>query len=556
MAEAVDPGTARLTGGEAIVESLLAHGVDTVFGLPGVQIYGLFDALAKAGDALRVVCPRHEQAAAYMAYGYARSTGRVGVYAVVPGPGMLNSAAALSTAYATSTPLLCVTGQVPAAFIGGGMGHLHELPDQLATLRSLTKFAARIDEPWQAPDVLAYAFAAARAGRPRPVGVEMPWEVFDRVAPVAPAQPLPPEPATPPDPDALERVAALLAGARNPMIMVGSGALGASAEVLALAERLQAPVVAFRGGRGVVPSDHHLGFSCADGFERWAHTDVLLGIGSRLELAWFRWPDRPRGLQTVLIDVDPEQQRRLDAQIGLVGDSSRTAAALEALLAQRGVQRPSRAAEFTQLRAAVRRRVETVQPQVAYLDAIRAALPRDGFFVEEVCQAGFTSYYAFPVYEPRTYVTCGAQGTLGYGYATALGVKVAHPDRAVVSITGDGGFQFGLQELATAAQYGIGLVCVLFDNGAYGNVLRDETNRPGGSTFGTRLRNPDFVALAASYGVRSARVSSPEQLGAELEGALASGEPALLCVPVDPARETSPWPFVMPPSRGGADAHS
>src|SRR5262249_17060433 len=173
-----------MTGGDAIVQSLLLHGVDTVFGIPGPQTYGLFAALHRGGDRLRVVCPRHEQAAGYMAFGYARSTGRVGVYTVVPGPGLLNSTAALCTAYGASTPVVCVTGQVPSGYIGSGRGHLHELPDQLATMRTLTKWAARIDDPAEAPGLVAEAFRQATSGRPRPVALEMPWDVFELEAPV------------------------------------------------------------------------------------------------------------------------------------------------------------------------------------------------------------------------------------------------------------------------------------------------------------------------------------------------------------------------------------
>jgi GNAT superfamily N-acetyltransferase len=192
-----------MTGGDAIVESLLREGVDTVFALPGAQIYGLFDAFERAGGRLRVICPRHEQAAAYMAFGYAKSTGRVGVYAVVPGPGVLNSSAALCSAYATSTAVVCLTGQVPSEFLGAGRGHLHELPDQLATLRTLTKWARRIANPAAAPDLVAEAFRQATGGRPRPVALEMPWEVFDQSEPVALVAPHRREVAAPADRGAL-----------------------------------------------------------------------------------------------------------------------------------------------------------------------------------------------------------------------------------------------------------------------------------------------------------------------------------------------------------------
>ena len=185
-------------------------------------------------------------------------------------------------------------------------------------------------------------------------------------------------------------------------------------------------------------------------------------------------------------------------------------------------------------------------PYLGYLQAIRRVLPRDGFLVEEICQAGFTSYFGFPVYEPRTFVSGGHQGTLGFGFPTALGVKAGNPDRAVVSITGDGGFQFGLQELATARRYGLGLVTVLFNNNAYGNVLRDQQLRYEGRVIGAELENPDFVALAASYGVASRRAGSPDELSTAVAGALAGGAPALIEVPIEPGTEVSPWEFLIP----------
>ncbi|MBV9076364.1 MAG: hypothetical protein JO048_02640, partial [Methylobacteriaceae bacterium] len=191
------------------------------------------------------------------------------------------------------------------------------------------------------------------------------------------------------------------------------------------------------------------------------------------------------------------------------------------------------------------RRLAGLRPHVGYLAAIRSALPRDGILVEELCQAGFVSYLAYPVYTPHSYVSPGFQGTLGFGFQAALGVKVAHPDRAVVSITGDGGFLFGVQELASQAQHGIALVTVLFNNGAYGNVARDQETRFGGRLIASELANPDFQALARSFGVASCRVASAPDLEAALRTALASDRPQLIEVAVDRAEEVSPWPFIL-----------
>lgn len=539
----------KMTGGEAIVQSLLLHGVDTVFGIPGVQTYGLFDALHGARDKIRLIGPRHEQATAYMAFGYAKSTGKTGVFSVVPGPGVLNASAAVCSAYGASAPILCVTGQVPSDFIGSGKGHLHELPDQLATMRTIMKWAARIEHPGEASALVAEAFRQMSSGRPRPVGLEMPWEVFGTTAPVTLQAPPAYYAQIEPDPDLIEKTARLLKDARNPMIMVGSGAQHAAAEVRELAELLQAPVVSWRGGRGIVSDDHPLGFTCAAGFKRWEQTDVLIGIGSRLELQWFRWPNQPRDLKIVNIDIDPAQMPRIKPAIPVVGDARVATRGLIEAVQRNGGQRASRCEEFEAVKARTLDEIQKIQPHIGYLDAIRKVLPRDGFFVEEMCQAGFTSYYGFPVYTPRSFVTCGHQGTLGFGYSTALGVKAGNPDKPVVSISGDGGFMFGVQELATAVQHGINVVAVVFNNGAFGNVLRDQQQRFDGRIIGSELANPDFVKLADSFGMAGQRVNTPAGLRQALEKALANDAPALIEVQVDRPNETSPWEFLMPPAR-------
>jgi acetolactate synthase-1/2/3 large subunit len=347
----------------------------------------------------------------------------------------------------------------------------------------------------------------------------------------------------------IERATKLVASARNPMIMVGSGAVAAAHEVLALAERIQAPVVSFRGGRGIVSDDHYLGFNCASGFQRWHDTDLLIGVGSRLELQWFRWPDQPPDLKIINIDIDPNQTARIKPDLAIVGDARECVAALELALNRNSVGNRSRQAEFQAIKDATEIAIQKVQPHVDYLKVIREVLPREGCLVEEVCQTGFTSYFGFPVYEPRTFISCGHQGTLGFGFSTALGVKVGNPDKAVVSITGDGGFMFGVQELATAAQYGINIVVIVFNNNAYGNVLRDQQQLFDGRLIGSELCNPGFVKLAESFDVFACKVATPAALRVELERALALDAPALIEVSIERYAEVSPWEFLMPPSR-------
>ena len=536
----------RLSTGQVIARSLVRNGVDTIFGIPGAHTYDFIDALHECRDQIRFIVNRHEQGSGYMAYGYAKSTGRVGAFTVVPGPGVLNASAALCTAYGANAPVLCITGNIQSYHIGRGRGILHELPDQLATLRGLTKWSERINHPTDAAAVMGEAFKQLTAGRIRPVAVETPWDVFGARALVDPDVPMDLPPPPEPDPEAVARAVALLKDAKNPMITVGSGAIHARAEVLELAQLLQAPVTSHRSGRGVVGEDTPYGFSCGSGYKPWLATDVVLGIGTRLELQYLRWVKIPAGVKVIRIDIDPTEMVRVRPDVGIVTDAKLGARALlDALSAAIG-KRPSREEEFNSLKAQFRQEIRRVQPQMGYLDAIREVLPRDGFFVEEICQAGFASRFGFPVYEPRTFVTGGYQDNVGFGFMTALGVKVANPDKPVVSIAGDGGFMFGVMELATAVKYGINLVTVVFNNSSYGNVLRDQRNVYKGREIGSTLTNPDFVRLAESFGAAAYRVKTPAELKAALEQGFAASGPVLIEVPVERGSETSPWPYLHP----------
>jgi len=540
----------QLTGGAAIVEAARANGMTTIFGVPGAQIYPLFDALH--GTDVEVIVPRHEQAAAYMAMGYAKSTGRTGVFTVVPGPGVLNAAAALCTAMGNCSPVVCLTGQVPSSFLGRGRGHLHELADQAATLRTLIKNAWRIDSASDASRLVNQAFRQAAGGRPGPTAVEMCWDTMAARWPVViePAEVALREPAV--DEAAIDAAARLLAAAKKPMIMCGAGAQHAAREVELLAEMLQAPVTAFRSGRGVVPEDHALGVAAVAARELWDDVDVLVGAGSRLEMPYMRWGDpmryerKPsRGPKLIRIDIDAAEMQRLEPDVAIVADSATGCRLLAERLRRAAAPSRERAAEIAAAKRVAAAAIDRLQPQAAFLRAIRAALPRDGILVPELSQVGFATYTgAFPVLAPRTYISEGFQGTLGFGFPTALGAKVANRNKAVVSVTGDGGFMFGVQELATAAQYGIALVTIVFNNNSFANVLRDQQVQFAGRTIGSRFQNPDFVRLADSFGVAARRVKEPHELQRALEAELAAARPALIEVALEAGVEQSPWPLI------------
>src|SRR5579864_8441442 len=538
----------RMTGGGALVEMLCRHGVDTLFALPGVQNDALFVALYDAGEKLRVIHPRHEQAAAYMAYGYTRASGKPGAYAVVPGPGVLNTTAALSTAYSTNSPVLCISGQIPSNLIGRGFGLLHEVPDQLSILRGLTKWAERINHPSETGRRVNEAFRQLAEGRPRPVALEMPLDIMaletEIVLPDPEAPPLPPVP----DPNLIDRAAALLAAAKQPMIYVGSGCADAGPEVLAVGERLQAPVVTFVGGKGIVSDRHYLAQNLLAGHEWWRGTDVVLAVGTRFNQPQTRW-GLDGGVKIIRIDLDPIEITRIARpEIGIVADAKQALAALTQALP--AVARPSRRAELEGLKTKTAARLEaTLGPQCEYLAAIRAELPDDGIYVEDLTQVGYVGRLAFPVYAPRTYIHSGYQGTLGFSYATALGAKVARPDVPVVSISGDGGFMYNVQELSTAALHDIDAIAIVFADGAYGNVRRMQKNDYGNKLIATDLLNPNFPKMADSYGIAGVRAQSPEQLRRELRAALKRRGPSLIEVPV--GEMPDPWPtLIMPRVRG------
>lgn len=527
-----------------------ANGINQVFGIPGAQIYPLFDAFGREG--FDVIVPRHEQGAAYMAMGAAKSTGKPAAFSVVPGPGVLNATAALCTAQGNCSKVLCMTGQVPSTYVGSGRGHLHELLDQPGTLKTLIKDAMRIDDPRRTSVLMNQAFQKIQSGRPGPVSIEMCWDTMAESWEVEIDEGNKTVLKPQVDPDQLKAAAKAIAAAKKPMIMCGAGAQDASEEVTALAELLNCPVTAFRSGRGVVGDDHPLGTAPVAARILWEDCDLLIGIGSRLEMTHMRWvagsvyKDRPADNRTLIrIDIDPVEIDRFIPDYALVSDSADACRALVSELEDKVAPDKNRQEEIAEAKAKALNLIQKVQPQMDYLGVIREVLPRDGFYVPELSQMGFATWAGgLPVYEPRTYVTEGFQGTLGFGFPTALGVKVANPDKAVVSVNGDGGFMFGVQELATAAQYNIGLVTLVFNNNAYGNVLRDQDLGFGGRHVGSELENPDFVQLAESFGVKALRVTSPAELKPELAKAIDAGKPILIEVVSERGSESSAWEFL------------
>jgi len=538
-----------MTGGQALVQSLKLEGIDTIFGLPGIQMDFAFDALWDERDSIRVLHTRHEQACSYMADGFARTTGRIGTFIVVPGPGLLNASAGLSTAYACSSPVLAVAGQIQSDLIGRGRGVLHEINNQLETISSVCKQVERAMTPEEIPGMVHRAARALLTGRPRPVEIEVPPDVLERVGDVTLLEPESFSRASA-DPDLLERAAEVLGRAERPLIIAGGGVQSSAAwaELRALAEILEAPVLMSANGRGALSDRDHRAFSgvAATG-ALLPQADVVLAVGTRYVLPP-RSAAAPEGQTFIQLDIDEHEVGRNRApDIGIVGDAKHGLGELAARVPRHNRARPSRAGELRALQQAIAVEMARLSPQADYALAIRDVLPDDGVLVSESTQVGYWSQGGgFPVYEPRSFLTSGYQGTLGYGFATALGAQVGNPDRKVVSINGDGGFFYNVQELSTMARHEIPLVAIVFNDNAFGNVRRIQQVRFNDHTIGSDLLNPDLVKLAELFGVAASRATNPGELRSTLDRALASNAPHLIEVPM-PATLDLPQQFPMEP---------
>ena len=531
----------NMTGGHALIGSLKREGVSVIFGMPGVQMYHALDPLIDEPD-MRFITVRHEQAAAYMADGYARGGGGIGTALVVPGPGLQNASAGIGTAYAASSPILVVAGQIPSRLIGVRRGMLHEIDDQLDTIRPVTKWAHRILDPAETPSAVHEAFRQLKTGRPRPVEIEMPPDTLAKQADIELLEPGIHVRRPAPSSDVRE-AARLLGAASKPVIWAGGGVIssGASGPLLDVAEHMQAPILTTSEGKGAVSDRHQLSigglrYMGEPLIEKGSEFDLVLVVGSR-----FATVTPPGDMQVVQIDIDEEEiGRNHQPTFGLCGDAAATLRDLHGVLTTSVPRRADAGDRLETFKAIRRSQLKRTEPQASLTAALRAGIPEDGIVVAGMTQIGYYSRIHFPVYQPGTYLTSSYYGNLGYAFPTALGAKVADPDRPVVAVSGDGGFMFNSQELATAVQYGINAIVVVFNDNALGNVRRDQQLRFNGREIGGKLHNPDFVKLAEAYGARGIRADGPEELERALKESIAANDaPVLIEVPVGPM----PSPF-------------
>jgi acetolactate synthase-1/2/3 large subunit len=523
----------RCPAADVLVRRLVELGVRHVFGYPGGQLTPLYDALYRE-PRLRHYLARHEQAAAFMADGYARSTGRPGVCLAVCGPGVLNAATPLMTAFTDSVPLLLISGQVPRAGLGLRSGYYHE-NEQRTACATLTKKQLRVDDPAALVAAMDEAWIALTEDRPGPVLLEVPvdvWRAEVNAGPL-PAPPRPPSPRAP-DPGEIERLARFLTGWRRPLLLAGGGVVSANAEeaLRQLAERLSAPVFHTGSGKCAFPTNHPLsaglpwrrGTSDLSGMAEqfsplFGQADGLLAIGCRFsQLTTGSWTLRPPPL--VQIDVDPaEIGRHYRVEAGIVADARM---ALEGLLdaLSAGARAPW---------TAIPPRGEPWSlPGIDVSGPLRRTLPDDGIIAADVTRLAYILMAEFPLPCKRTFLHPAGAVAMGYALPAALGAKAAYPDRKVIAVVGDGGLQMSALELASAAQEGLPVVVLLINDECLTLIKETQERRYARRFIAVDLKNPDFDLLARAFGIRYWRANDEDTLEKALGEALAAEAPALV----------------------------
>jgi thiamine pyrophosphate-dependent acetolactate synthase large subunit-like protein len=526
------------TGGEWVVAALAAEGVRHVFGIPGIHNLAVYDALLRQ-TAITHVLARHEQGAAFMADGYARASGRPGVILVTTGPGATNALTPLVESWAGSQPVLLLMSDIPTALIGRDLGALHEVPSQIECFRMVCRWAETLRDGGEIPGAIQGAFHLLRTGRPGPIALSIPTDLL--VARTAGRLAAPDPGRRPPcDVRLVDEAATRLARARRPLLIAGGGVVAAEAgaELQALARRLGAPVVTTVMGRGSLPEDDPLWLGVLPNRlateAALAAADVVLAVGCRFahrstQGLLLRLQFRPD--QALLhIDLDPGVLGRAYAPaLALVGDARD---GLHGLVAALGPGSPDTAWDWERLarhRGARGRGYDATT--AALVTTVRERLPRDAIVVNDQTGINYWMEWHFPVYRPRTFLYPVGSATLGYAVPAALGARIAHPDRPVVAVVGDGGFLFSVNELATAVKYRLPVVFLVVNDGEYGAIryLQEGLYGRAGETV---LANPDFPALARAFGACGERVADVAALGAALERALGRDGPTVLELPL------------------------
>ncbi|MEK7806598.1 MAG: thiamine pyrophosphate-binding protein [Chloroflexota bacterium] len=532
---------AKMTGGQALTESLKAQGVDTVFGIISVHTLDLFDALFDSQDSLRFIGGRLELGCGYMADGYSRATGKPGVLLTSTGPGAADSVGSMGEAYFSSSAVLQITTNVEQEFIGAGRLATHETKDQLGMFRAVTDWNALINQVESIPDYLVEAFQRFQTRRPRPIELEIPTDLLGRQADVEVLGPRAPQ-VPQGDPAMVERGLEALLRARRPVIFVGEEvqSLGGTGEIVKLAELLGAPVVTGDGAKGAFPEDHPLSLGQALGRRIWAENpvqewlgacDLAVVLGSILPYRTTAGVGLklPETMVHVLLDGEAIG-KNYPATVPIQANSQAVVRQwLEGIGGRDVYKGDAYRAEVESLKGQIYGSLkEQWGNELHTFEAIRAVAPRDTIFSLDPTVPTSRASRCLTIYQPRTFMHPHGWAGLGFAFPASLGAKLGKPESPVVCITGDGGFQYNLQELATAAQYGIGSVVLMFNDDAWGVLKAYQRDRFNGRLMGTDLVNPDFVKLFESYGFEGNRVTTVAGLCRALEAALASGRTQLI----------------------------
>lgn len=516
--------------GEVLPKLLEACGIDTVFGIPGVHTVELYRGLPQTG--IRHVTPRHEQGAGFMADGFARASGRPAACFIISGPGMTNIATAMGQAYGDSVPMLVISSVLNRSEIGRGEGRLHELKNQSALAEGVAAFSHTVMAPEDLPGVLARAMAVFRSSRPRPVHIELPLDVI--AAEAGDLSLDPPAPPAPPaaDPDAIGRAAALMAGAGSPLLILGGGAIGAADAALRLAELWDAPVIPTINAKGVLPPGHPLLVGSLlpqpPALDALRAADVVLAVGTELgETDTFLTGGRPEiGGALIRVDIDPEQiARNARPALGIVADAGAACRALTAWMTPADRGGAGRAAALRA--AALASLPEAYRLHGRILDGVVTALP-GAIIVGDSAQPVYGGNLTHDAAAPRRWFNSATGfGTLGYALPAALGAKLAQPERPVVCLIGDGGLQFTIGELASAAELGLPLAILLWNNRGYGEIksyMRDRAI----PEIGVDILTPDFQTIARGFGLLATTAETPAALSAALKTAASADRPTLI----------------------------
>jgi acetolactate synthase-1/2/3 large subunit len=528
----------RLTGGQAVVAQLEREGVDVAFGMPGVHTLDIYDALVDSE--IDHVTTRHEQGAGFMADGYARTTGRVGVALVITGPGLTNAATPIGQAYSDSSPMLVISSQNETNEDGRGKGYLHELKDQQGAMENIAAYSEQVTRVADIPEAVSAAFEYLRTNRPRPVHLQIPTDVLAREERAELAAPVGEPAPEPVDEPRIEAAVDRLAEADRPLLVVGGGASGAADAVRRLVDAAGVPVVSTVAGKGVVSADHPLALGATTGKEPVAEfvesRDLVLAIGTELGSQEFGSIDLPENL--VQIDVDYRNLgKTYPTEIGIVADAAAAVPELADRVESRGVAFGDDQREAV---ADLRDRIELVPDERddrhRILAALREALDDDAVVANDMTKLSYAASSEFPIREPDTFLFPRGYGTLGFGPPAAFGAAVGLPDRQVVGLVGDGGFLFTVQALATAVKYDLAVPIVVVNDDSYGILEEIQARDYDGRTYGTDIENPEFVPLARAFGAAAERIDV-DDVETALPDALAAAfdrdRPTVVEIPVD-----------------------